>query len=144
MTRKLFDPRWRQTIEVRILIVAVLVALLAIFLTGCEAMAPKKANIPVSEKLSEPAQKAQTAINEANILLTALKKTIADKVTAGAATPDEAQDALNKTREYDAKVDAAQRLLDLGDPANAYNQAALVNRLLADLQAKLAQMKRAP
>ena len=142
MNRKLFDPRWRPTIQTRIAVCGVLLALYAIFIPGC-GMAPRTADIPVDTNLSEPAQKAQKAINEANILLTALKKTIADKVTAGAATPDEAQDALNKTREYDAKVDAAQRLLDLGDPANAYNQAALVNRLLADLQAKLAQMKRA-
>jgi hypothetical protein len=79
--------------------------------------------VPVSEKLSPAAQSAQTAINEANILLTAAANVIAQNVVDGISTKDEGQKQIDQVRTYATQVDRAQKLLESGDIVSARNQA---------------------
>lgn len=119
--------------------VLALLTVLSLALYGCAGtvLEVRKADIPVSESLSAQAQAAQKAINEANVLLTAAKRLIGDKVASGEITPDEAQAWLDDTREMDRAVDAAQAALDIGDPASAQAQVTLLNLALSALDSEV-------
>lgn len=115
----------------RYFLVALTLAL-GLALSGCSVFT-KPGEIPVSEKLSAPAQVAQTAINEANVLLAAVAKVIAQNAKDGISTKEEAQKLLDKVRKYSADVDKAKKLLDAGDIMSAKTQAELVNKLIVSL-----------
>lgn len=121
-----------------------LLAVLGATLTGCPGTVfdVRKAEIAVSAELSPVAAAAQTAINEANVTLAAAKQVIRDKAANGIVSADEAQTWLDRTRELDDKVDAAQSLLALGDPAAAKTQAEWINTAIVALQAEIAKRAR--
>jgi hypothetical protein len=119
-------------------------ALLALaLLAGC-AMFTQPGTVPVSEKLSPAAQSAQTAINEANILLTAAANVIAQNVVDGISTKDEGQKQIDQVRTYATQVDRAQKLLESGDIVSARNQAELAQKLIATLHREVAARARKP
>lgn len=119
-------------------------AVLSVGLYGCPGTVfeVRKAEIPVSQDLSPLAQAAQTSINEANVALAAAKQVIRDKAANGIVSADEAQTWLDRTRALDEKVDAAQSLLALGDPAAAKTQAEWINTAIVALQAEIAKRAR--
>lgn len=112
-------------------------------LAGC-AMFTQPGTIPVSQQLSPAAQTAQTAINEANILLTAAANVIAQNVVDGISTKAEGQKQLDQVRTYAAQVDRAKRLLDSGDIVAAKDQAELASKLIVALHREVASRARKP
>lgn len=115
-----------------------------VVLAACGAMFTPPGKVPVSEKLSPAAQTAQTAINEANILLIAAANVLGQQLTDGIVSKPEAQLQLNQIREFAARVDRAQQMLDTGDVLGAQNQAELAQRLLIVLHREIAQRARKP
>lgn len=98
----------------------------------------------VDQTLSEPAQAAQSAINEANLMIAAAANVIGNNAAAGIMTKAEAQQALDEVKRLREQARSAQAVLDLGDIGNAQTQAALINQLAAALHARVAKQARSP
>lgn len=123
---------------IRFLIALAAAALLA----GCGTMFTPAGTLPVSEKLSPAAQVAQTAINEANIVLHAVAKVIGQNVVDGITPKAEGQKQIDQVRAYAAEVDRAQKMLDAGDVLGAKSKAELTQKLIVALHREVAQRAR--
>lgn len=121
----------------------VALALSLSLLGGC-AVFSEPGEIPVSEKLSSQAKAAQTAINEANVLLAAAARVIKQNAADGIMTKAEAQKALDQVRSYAADVDKAKNLLAAGEVLNAQNKAELVHKLIVALHREVSERARNP
>lgn len=106
--------------------------LFALFLAGCAAFTPPKVSTP------------QDAINEANVLLTAIAKQATDNFNSGVMTLEEKDKAVAEVKQYAAKVDSARKLLDAGNPLEAKNQVQLLNTAILALQKRVAEKARKP
>ena len=118
-----------------------LILVLALSLAGCDTLFVK-ADVPVSQSLPPAAQEAQTAINEANILITATANVIAENVKAGIMTRLEGQKYVTKLKDYAQQVDNAQALVRTGDIFNAKTQAELLKKALLALHKEVAARAR--
>jgi len=118
--------------------------LIAVALAGCGSGLFATAPIPVSEKLSPAAQKAQNVINEANVTLTSAANVIAMKKREGVSTRAQAQRDLDKVKGYAKDLDKAQELLDKGFVLDAETKAEALNKVLLALHKELASRKAKP
>lgn len=119
----------------RTLLVAFMLAVAGCAVTGT-------GSLPVSQQLSPVAQQAQTAINEANVLLNAVAQVIGANVQEKIYTKEEAQQKLDLVKSYGRDVDRAQALLDSGEALAAKDKAELAMRLLTVLQRQVAAQAR--
>src|SRR5688500_16090695 len=119
----------------RALLVAFMLAVAGCAVTGT-------GSLPVSQQLSPVAQQAQTAINEANVLLNAVAQVIGANVQEKIYTKEEAQQKLDLVKAYGRDVDRAQALLDSGEALAAKDKAELAMRLLTVLQRQVAAQAR--
>ena len=86
----------------------------------------------------------QEAINNANLVITAVAQQTRDNITNNVMLPAEGQDVFDKLVEYGALVDEAEVLLAAGQDALAMSKARIVERLLISLQQKVAKKARQP
>lgn len=121
---------------------AILGFLLMTVLLGCATGPFATAPIPVSEKLSPDAQKAQNVINEANVTLTAAANVLAQKKKDGIVTRAQAQSDLNRIKKYGEELDKAQALRDAGAVLDAETQAKAINAALLALRKEIASRKK--
>jgi hypothetical protein len=118
--------------------------LICLSLAGCETLF-QKADTPVSKTLHPIAQEAQSAINEANILITATANVIGENVKAGITPKDEAATQLSKLRDYAKQVDRAQEAVRLGgDLADVKTQTELIRKALIAFHKEVASKARKP
>ena len=110
-------------------------------LAGCSAFAP--AAIPVNQTLSQPAQQAQQALNEANIALTAAYSVLAQNMTDGIYTKAEGQSYLDRLNQMADQTDKAQAALKNGDILGAKTQAELLSKAIVALHREIAAKARA-
>jgi len=90
----------------------------------------------------KPPTNAQQAINEVKTVLIATKEMVADQVTSGVITPDEAQTKLNKTRALEKDLAKATDLLENGLDAEAWDKANLIRSAVNLLHKELAERAR--
>lgn len=112
-----------------------------IALGGCQGMGGR-ADLPVSQSLSPAAQNVQKAINEANITLAAAFNVVAQNVADGILTKPEGKAYVAKLKEFAAKVDTAQALLNGGDILNAQKQSEILSRAIVALHKEIAAKAR--
>lgn len=112
----------------------------ATLIGGCTLFSPPRP-IGVSPEMSEALQKAQAAVNEANILITATAIVVNDGAKSGIFTKSEALSYLGKIDEFTQRAKDAQALIDSGFP-DAQNQAELMHRLVLALHREVAQRAR--
>lgn len=122
-------------------LLAVVLAAVLWSLPGCSVLTPP-GSVPVSQSLSPQAQAAQTAINEANILLIAASNVIAQNVVDGVSTKEEGRVLLARVKALAADVDRAQKLLVAGEVVTAQTQAELTRKLLVALHREVAEKAR--
>lgn len=89
-----------------------------------------------------PAASPQEAINQANLLITAITQQIGENYDNKVLTRDEALAYQAKVKAFVADVNEAQRLLDDGQDVLAGDKARIVERLLISLQREIAQKAR--
>lgn len=111
-------------------------------LAGCGTLFTNTGTIPVSQTLSPQAQQAQTAINEANVLLTAFNNAVGQEKVDGIITAAERDAYLDKSDAYGETLDKAQKALRGGDILSAKNQAELVKKLITTLHREVANAAR--
>lgn len=124
----------------KLFLALLLAGLAACALPGCSTLG----TTGVSSTLSPQAQLAQGAINETNVTLAATANVIAQNLSDGTMTKDEAQVALNQVKDYATKADDAQNLLDKGLVLDAKSQAELVRGLISALHKQVAAKARKP
>lgn len=86
--------------------------------------------------------RAQSAIDEANVLIAAAANVIAQNVKDGVMSRDEAQAALDRVRGFAGQLDEAQGLIREGQHVLAQNRAQLAHRLLLALHREVAAKAR--
>lgn len=113
-------------------------------LGGCSLFGPVTpvSTGTVSQTLPPAGQQAQLAINEANLALTAAANVISANVKDRIWTKNQAQDYLNKVRDYAKQVDRAQELVRFGDFAQGKTQAEAVKALIVILHREIAAKAR--
>ena len=84
----------------------------------------------------------QGVIDEANVMIVAAANQIGEYMANGILTAQEAQSELDKVKKARADIKDAQKLLDDGSAILARNKAELTQRLLLELQKKLAARNR--
>ena len=87
---------------------------------------------------TEPPRTPQDYINEGNILLTAIAKTVTSNVNAGTMTPAERDSVMDDWRKFTSDIDAAQTLLDSGKATEAQQRARIINQAIKALHKKVA------
>lgn len=112
-----------------------------VLIPGCSVFTPA-GTIPVSESLSKPAQAAQTAINEGNVLLIAFNRTVGQQKTDGIITAAERDAYLDKSDKLGADLDKAQAALRAGDLVTAQDKAELTKTLILALHREVAAKAR--
>ena len=127
----------------RAIIAAVLV--IAAMLAGCSTLGGmvKPADLPVSAELSEPAKIAQTAINEANVILIAAADVTYQYVVEGWISKEEGRSYYVVLRDWEQKLIAAQKLLDAGKALDAQSEAELIRKAIVALHKEILKRKSA-
>lgn len=113
----------------------------ALLLTGCGMLEPLHGDQAVTTEASA-VHAARVAIDEANASLTALNIVIGQNVQAGVWTKPQAQSALNESKNYGKRVDAARELLRGGLLTDAKSQAEAAKTLILLLQKRVAEAAR--
>lgn len=108
------------------------------FLSGCSFLQTGQLTTQKGDTAT-----AQDIVNEANILLTAIYGQIADNVTAGVYSKQEAKDALAEADRYKDDVNTVKVLIADGKGGEAQQRARLVNTALLSLQKRVAEKARA-
>lgn len=85
------------------------------------------------------AQKAQAAIDEANVAITASARTIATQRKDKLITASDARAWEARLTRYSADVDQAQALLDVGQEGAALTKAGAMKTLIRELQKEVAR-----
>jgi hypothetical protein len=107
---------------------SIAIAMIAITMIGCQSFqAPRT---------------PQDAVNQANIVITATAKTVADNVRAGVMTIAERDVAVAELRKYAVTVHDAQLLIATGHELDAANEVKLLNTALLALQKRVADKAR--
>ena len=102
--------------------------LVVVLVAGCATFSPPKT--------------PQEAINQANLVITAIAQQVGDNLTNKVMTHDEAAAAIAKLRPLAAGIDEAQALLANGQAMAAGDKAKIVNQLLLSLQREVAAKAR--
>ena len=97
----------------------------------------KPGNIPVDQSLTAPAQTAQNAINEANVLVGSIADVIGSDAENHIMSKEEAQKYLDQVKDIRKKLKDAQALLDAGNPLAAANKTELIKQTITALQQEL-------
>lgn len=97
--------------------------------------------LPVSQELSQPAQVAQTIINESRVTVIAAANVTLQYLNEGWLTKAEARGYYEKLNGWNEKLSAAQKLLDAGDILNAKTQAELIQMAVVALHNDVVKRK---
>jgi hypothetical protein len=120
----------------------VLSLLLAVGLAGCGGMFVSPTDIKVTEGLSATEQAIEKSINTARVYLVAGYNVVARDYAEQILTQAEALHYIGKLDEFDDKLQAIERLRNLGDLTNARSQAELLQQALLLLQREIAAKAR--
>lgn len=98
--------------------------------------------IEVPATLPAAGKEAQKLVNESNVLLTATFRVIGDNAESGVWTKKQAQGYHDTAERYAGQVDEVQNALDRGMWASAQSQAALLSKLIFELNKEVAAQAR--
>lgn len=120
-----------------------LILLFAVLLWGCAGLQPTP--LPTAKPLDQmtPKEKAQFAIDEANLEIAAAAITVGQDFTNGFLTQEQYSSLGTTLAGYARQLNQAQTLLDAGDLA-AGNQASVVKGFVVEFRKQLASKRKKP